>query len=57
MKFKSATVYIMGLFYIVVGVKHFQDPAWFIRIVPPILPFKIALVYVSGFFEVLFGIL
>ena len=57
MKFKSATVYIMGLFYIVVGVKHFQDPVWFIRIVPPILPFKIALVYVSGFFEVLFGIL
>jgi len=44
MKFKSATVYIMGLFYILAGVKHFQDPAWFIRIVPPI-------------FEVLFGIL
>ena len=57
MKFKSATIYIMGLFYIVAGVKHFQYPAWFMRIVPPILPFKIALVYVSGFFEVLFGIL
>ena len=57
MNFKSATVYIMGLFYIVVGVKHFQDPDWFIRIVPPILPFKMVLVYVSGFFEVLFGIL
>jgi len=57
MKFKSATVYIMGLFYIVVGVKHFQDLDWFIRIIPPILPFKMVLVYVSGFFEVLFGIL
>ena len=57
MKFKSATVYIMGLFYITVGVKHFQDPDWFIRIVPPILPFKMAIVYVSGFFEVLFGMM
>ena len=54
---KSVTVYIMGLFYIVAGVKHFHDPAWFIRIVPPILPFKMALVYISGFFEVFFGIL
>ena len=54
---KSATVYIMGLFYIAAGVKHFQDPVWFIRIVPPILPFKMALVYISGFFEVFFGIL
>jgi uncharacterized membrane protein len=57
MKFKPATVYIMGLFYIVVGVNHFLDPAWFIRIVPPILPFKMTLVYVSGFFEILFGIM
>ena len=57
MKFKSATIYMMGLFYIVAGVKHFQDPAWYIRIVPPIFPFKVALVYISGFFEILFGIL
>ena len=54
---KSVTVYIMGLFYIAAGMKHFHDPAWFIRIVPPILPFKMALVYISGFFEVFFGIL
>ena len=54
---KSATVYIMGLFYIAAGVKHFQDSVWFIRIVPPILPYKMALVYISGFFEIFFGIL
>ena len=40
-----------------VGIKHFQDPSWFVQIVPPILPYKYELVYISGFFEVLLGIL
>jgi|TARA_B110000116_G_scaffold115175_1_gene100076 uncharacterized membrane protein len=47
----------MGLFYILVGVKHFQNPEWFIPIVPPILPYKLFLVYISGFFEIFFGVM
>ena len=54
---KVISVYVMGIFYIIVGIKHFQDPSWFVQIVPPILPYKYELVYISGFFEVLFGIL
>ena len=54
---KVISVYIMGIFYIMVGIKHFQDPSWFVQIVPPILPYKYELVYISGFFEVLLGIL
>ncbi len=54
---KGISVYVMGIFYIIVGIKHFQDPSWFVQIVPPILPYKYELVYVSGFFEVLLGIL
>ena len=54
---KGISVYVMGIFYIIVGIKHFQDPSWFVQIVPPILPFKYELVYISGFFEVLLGIL
>ena len=54
---KGISVYVMGIFYIIVGIKHFQDPSWFVQIVPPILPYKYELVYISGFFEVLFGIL
>ena len=45
----------MGLFYLSIGIKHFTNPDWFVRIVPPILPYKIELVYISGFFEVVFG--
>ena len=54
---KLVSVYVMGIFYIIVGIKHFQDPSWFVQIVPPILPYKYELVYISGFFEVLLGIL
>ena len=54
---KVISVYVMGIFYIIVGIKHFQDPSWFVQIVPPILPYKWELVYISGFFEVLLGIL
>ena len=54
---KILSIYIMGIFYIMVGIKHFQDPGWFVQIIPPILPYKYALVYISGLFEVLLGVL
>mgnify|MGYP006101433067 CR=1 FL=1 len=54
---KHLTIYVMGLFYILVGIKHFQNPEWFIPIVPPILPYKLVLVYISGFFEIFFGVI
>ena len=51
------SIILMSIFYVGVGIKHFTNPMWFIRIVPPILPYKLSLVYISGFFEILFGIL
>ena len=51
------SIIIMSILYIGVGIKHFTNPMWFIKIVPPILPYKLSLVYISGFFEILFGIL
>ena len=52
-----ASIIIMSVFYVGIGIKHFTNPMWFIKIVPPILPYKLSLVYISGFFEILFGIL
>jgi uncharacterized membrane protein len=40
----------------VVGILHFVKPDPFTRIVPPELPYPLALVYISGFFEILGGI-
>jgi len=54
-KIKTISIVIMSLFYIMAGINHFINPDWFVRIVPPILPFKAVLVYVSGVFEIVLG--
>ena len=54
---KSFLIIISSIFYVVVGIKHFIEPEYFLSIVPPYLPYHLELVYVSGLFEVLFGIL
>ena len=52
-----ASIVIMSIFYASVGIKHFTNPLLFVKIVPPILPYKLALVYISGFFEIVLGVL
>ena len=57
MKFdiKYLSLIVMGVFYISIGVSHFTNPIWYVQIVPPYLPYKLELVYISGLFEILFG--
>ena len=47
----------MSLLYIIIGIKHFIDPEFFIAIVPPNIPFKKEVVLISGLIEILLGIL
>ena len=54
---KYLTILIMGCFYINIGVKHFTDHEWFLQIMQPYLPYHLELVYISGFFEILLGIM
>ena len=54
---KNISIYIMSLLYILVGIKHFSDPIFFLKIMPEYLNYHLELVYISGFFEILFGIL
>lgn len=57
MKFdiKYFSMIVMGVFYISIGISHFTSPIWYVQIVPPYLPYKLELVYISGLFEILFG--
>lgn len=55
-KLKTILRYLLAAMMVLVGVSHFMNPAPFVRIVPPLLPFPLALVYISGFFEVAGGI-
>lgn len=54
---KSILIVISSIFYTIVGIKHFIEPDYFLSIIPPYLPFHIELVYISGFFEILFGLI
>ncbi len=48
--------WVIALLFIVAGVNHFVSPGVYLKIMPDYLPWPLALVYVSGFFEVLGGI-
>ena len=54
---KSFLIIISSIFYVIVGIKHFIEPEYFLSIVPPHLPYHLELVYISGLFEILFGLL
>lgn len=54
---KYILIIISSIFYVLVGIKHFIDPNFFLAIVPPYLPYHIELVYISGLFEILFGVM
>jgi uncharacterized membrane protein len=48
---------VFALFMVYAGVQHFIKPDFFVPFVPKFLPFKLAVVYVSGVFEIGFGLL
>ena len=55
-RLKKVFQILLSLFIIIAGTLHFIKPEPFVKIVPDYLPYHLALVYVSGFFEILFGI-
>ena len=52
---KYILIIISSIFYVIVGIKHFIEPDFFLQFVPPYLPYHLELVYISGVFEILFG--
>ena len=49
--------YSLGLSLVLAGLYHFIDPAFYLRMMPPYLPWHLFLVYLSGFFEMALGLL
>ena len=54
---KYILIIISSIFYVLVGIKHFIDPNFFLAIVQPYLPYHLELVYISGLFEILFVVM
>ena len=53
---KSFLLIFTSASYVVVGVLHFSHEAFFVRMMPEFLPWPVALVWVSGVFEILGGL-
>lgn len=49
--------YLFGILFILAGANHFYNPNFYLKIMPPILPAHLFLVYLSGVFEMALGIL
>lgn len=54
---KLAMRWVLGLIFVLAGVNHFVNPAFYVRIMPPYLPWHRELVYLSGVFEIVLGAL
>ena len=54
--FQIAMKYLLAAFFIFAGVNHFRDPEFYLRIMPPYLPWPSALHLIAGAFEVLLGV-
>lgn len=53
---KLASIYLLSIGYVYVGFLHFYDPNFFLKIMPPYLPYHLPLIYISGAFEIILGI-
>ena len=53
MKLKMIGLAIVFIWFAVGGIFHFVSPDAFVRIVPPYVPYPLAMVYISGVFELL----
>lgn len=57
MSLKLLSKIAMSLLYIAAGLNHFINPFLYSRIMPPWLPEPMFLLYISGFFEILGGVM
>lgn len=55
-KTKSILKYVFAFLFIFAGVKHFTNTDFFMSIMPPYLPWHLAIVYISGVVEIILGI-
>lgn len=49
--------YLLCVFFVLAGLNHFISPSFYMRIMPPYLPWHLFLIYLSGFFEIALGVL
>lgn len=54
---KTVSKCLLAIFMVGAGAMHFVRPDFYLKIMPPYLPWHLQLVYLSGVFEVALGLL
>ena len=54
---KPALRWLLTLLFVAAGANHFISPDFYVRIMPPYLPWHLELVYLSGVFEITLGVM
>ncbi len=49
--------WLFGIVFVLGGINHFLNPDFYLRMMPPYLPWHLFLVYLSGVFEIALGAL
>jgi uncharacterized membrane protein len=54
---KKISLYLMIIFYLVAGLNHFIHPEFYLKIMPPWIPYHKMLISIRGICEILFALL
>ncbi len=54
---KQIFKWILAIIFVLAGIYHFANPTIYLRIMPPYLPAHLILIYLSGFFQIVLGVL
>lgn len=57
MTIKEISLYLMAIIYIAAGINHFKNAKFYLRIIPPYLPFHKWLNWISGVAEIILGVM
>ncbi|MGI8468941.1 MAG: DoxX family protein [Pyrinomonadaceae bacterium] len=54
---KKILKWLFGIAFVLAGINHFISPNFYLRMMLPVLPLPLFLIYLSGVFEIALGIL
>ena len=54
---KTTLRVVLALFFVAAGINHFRATGFYLRMMPPYVPFHLAVVQISGVAEIVLGIL
>jgi uncharacterized membrane protein len=53
---KTILLWLLGIFFVLAGINHFRDPSFYLKMMPPYIPWHEAMVAISGVAESLLGL-